>query len=68
MSYGILVCIDGLDGFQIVGEVASVYEAKELIQNYIAVGPAESWIAPERFEIHRRGTEGGYTTIEQVPF
>ena len=66
MEYGILIAI-GEDGyFQIIGSVASINEARELIQDYVSIGPELGFVPPFEFQIHRRGTSGGYTLIELV--
>lgn len=65
MEYGILIAV-GEDGtFQIVNEVHSLNEANESAQNYLTYGPKMDWVAPYEFQIHRRGAEGAYVTIEK---
>jgi hypothetical protein len=66
MEYGILIAT-GADGvFQILGAVYSQLEALQLADDYIRLGPDNDYLAPERFEIHRRGDRGGYTLIEPL--
>ena len=66
MEYGILIAVGEEGYFQIVGSVASVEEARELIQGYVTIGPYSGFVPPFEFQIHRRGTSGGYTLIEKV--
>ena len=66
MEYGILIAI-GEDGdFQIIGSVASINEARELIQNYVSIGPELGFVPPFEFQIHRRRANGAYALIEKV--
>ena len=64
MEYGILIAIGEENRMQIVGSVASLDEANELAENYIAIGPDAGYVAPYEFQIHRRDY-GGYTKIER---
>ena len=66
MDYGILIAMGEDEGFQIIGSVASINEARELIQDYVSIGPELGFVPPFEFQIHRRGTSGGYTLIELV--
>ena len=68
MEYGILIAEQESEvaPYQVVGTVDSVREAKELIENYIAVGPDCDLLAPEHFVIMRRDQNGFYTRREQV--
>ena len=66
MEYGILVAIGEEGYFQIIGSVASIDEARELIQHYVTIGTDSGFVPPFEFQIHRRGTSGGYTLIEKV--
>lgn len=67
MEYGILVAVSGEYPWnQIVGSVASVEEASELIANYIEHGPTVDALAPAWFEIHRRDGQGFYSIREAI--
>ena len=66
MEYGILIAIGADGGFQILGAVDSQVEALQLADEYIRLGPDNDYLAPERFEIHRRGDGGAYTLIEPL--
>jgi hypothetical protein len=68
MEYGILVAHGEYpnDGFQIVGAVASIDEARELAHGYIRNGPENNALAPDRFTIHRRGQNGFYSVWEPL--
>jgi hypothetical protein len=65
---GILIAIGEESGFQIVGSVASVQEAKEIIAGYIKFGPTSesNVLAPYEFQIHLRDSRGWYTRIETI--
>lgn len=56
----ILVAENGTD-YQIIGEVISEDEARECIDSYVANGPDNDDLAPERFVLHRRADNGSYT-------
>ena len=66
---GILIAVGEESGFQVVGTVASVDEAKELIAGYIEFGPTSesNVLAPYEFQIHLRDQRGWYTRIETLP-
>jgi len=68
MEYGILIANGEYpdDGFQVVGAVASVDEARELAQEYIRNGPENGALPPDRFTIHRRGPNGFYSRFEPL--
>ena len=53
MEYGILIAVGEEGYFQIVGSVASVEEARELIQGYVTIGPYSGFVPPFEFQIHR---------------
>lgn len=66
MEYGILIANGEYpdDGFQIIGAVASVDEARELAQDYIRNGPENGALPPNHFVIHRRGPNGFYSRFD----
>ena len=68
MEYGILIAESDsgsdVQGYQIIGAVDSVSDAKELAQNYLVHGPDSGCLAPDRFVINRRGGWGWYTRRE----
>ena len=66
MEYGILIAIGADGSFQVIGAVDSQDEALPLADEYIRLGPDNDYLAPERFEIHRRGDGGAYTLIEPL--
>ena len=70
MGYGILVAETeqgmGFPSYQIIGAVDSPDEARELANNYLAYGPNNDCLAPDRFVINRRGDGGFYTRRETV--
>lgn len=68
MNYGILVAVAEDGNFQIVGAVDSRKEAQELADEYISIGPANDYLAPYEFQIHRRGNGGAYTNIDHLRF
>jgi hypothetical protein len=70
MEYGILVAEQEIGetwgGYQIIGPIDSIDEAKEHIANYITNGPECDLLAPDRFVILRRDTNGYYTRREVI--
>lgn len=68
MKYGILVAVAEDGAFQIIGAVDNRDEAKVLADEYIAHGPDNDYLAPWEFQIHRRATDGAYTTIDHLRF
>ena len=70
MEYGILIAEnhDGpeLGGYQIIGPVDSIPEAKEHVANYLIHGPASDCLAPDSFVIMRRDQNGYYTIREPL--
>ena len=65
MEYGILVA-ENMDEYQIIGAVWGMDECRELTAHYLLHGPHNDWLAPERFVVMRRGSEGGYTVREVI--
>ena len=65
MEYGILV-VRCDDMFQIIGEVDSVVEAREMANGYTrcALDDTDNFMPPDAFEIHRRDDHGWYTKRE----
>ena len=68
MEYGILVAVAEDGSFQIVGAVDNRNEAKDMADEYIAIGPNIDYLAPWEFQIHRRGNGGAYTVIDHLQF
>lgn len=66
MNYGIMLAIGSDGSAQVVGVVDSYEDAQRLMDEYIALGPDNACLAPETFEIQRRGTGGFYTVRETV--
>jgi len=71
MEYGILIAeLDdeswAQNSYQIIGDVDSIDEAREIARNYLIHGPDSGCLAPDRFVIHRRGEWGWYTIREIV--
>lgn len=64
MEYGILVVESETNDYQIIGPVDSLSEAGEHIKAYYAHGPTSGCLAPDRFVIVRRDTNGYYTRRE----
>jgi hypothetical protein len=65
--YGILVVEDGNETYQIIGEVASQDEARELADNYekhAHPDNPQTICPPDHFVIWRRGLGGAYTQRE----
>ena len=65
MNYGIMLAIAADGSAQVVGAVDSYEEAQRLMDEYIALGPENDLLAPETFEIQRRGA-GGFYTVREV--
>ena len=74
MEYGILIAEHdgegiencGVPAFQVVSAVDSIEEAKDHIDNYIRFGSDNDLLAPDRFVIVRRDSNGYYTRREVI--
>ena len=64
MEYGILIAVADNGTFQIVGAVDSRTEAQVMADGYLSSGADGDCLAPDHFEIHRRGQWGWYTRRE----
>jgi adenylylsulfate kinase-like enzyme len=68
MEYGILVAEQKIGetwgGYQIIGSVSSIAEAREMAANYMKYGPNNGLLAPDLFVIRRRDEKGWYTRRE----
>lgn len=52
--------------YQIIGEVVSDKEARELMANYLEAGPDADWMPVHRFVLISRDETGGYTQREEI--
>ena len=68
MEYGILIAVAEDGKFQIVGAVSSRDEAQTMADEYVKFGPANDYLAPWEFQIHRRSGRGAYTNIDHLQF
>jgi hypothetical protein len=70
MNYGILVAEEyaghELIDYQIVGEIDSPEDAPRMVAEYLALGPENNLLAPDRFVIIRRGQHGFYNIREVI--
>jgi hypothetical protein len=67
--YGILTVEDGNELYQIIGEVASINEARELAADYESRASAENddtFCPPSAFVVWRRNLHGAYTVREAL--